>query len=351
MLEREKLDILAQRTLQKLLRDNVLSASAIELVLNDACNLACSYCFETVKTAKRQMPYHIGKAAVDHMLGKPHQDRKEIFFFGGEPFLAWKVMRDLIAYARSLEPDNVRLGLSVTTNATYVPPDAPEILKGQDVGVLVSLDPGKVAHDTERRFRDGRPSFSLARGNAIRLLSAGVYTSVRITVMPKYVGDLYEFVCECVDVGFREIVIGAALPGEWNDESISDFAQVASQVGLLERSLRSQNADTQIRLFDDYKNPVKSCSAGTSLLAISPEGEVYGCSRLLMANKGKGTQKIGDILSFHADKTAQEQISEGTRLSGCAAVNFDENGNVAIRSNTLVKLDNALRAVAQDFFV
>ena len=71
------------------------------------CNLACKYCFaeEGEYHGKREMmSCEVGKAALDFLVRESGNRRNlEVDFFGGEPTLNFQVVKDLVAYGRSLE--------------------------------------------------------------------------------------------------------------------------------------------------------------------------------------------------------------------------------------------------------
>lgn len=342
-----QIDELADGIFGALVSRGKIGISAMELVLNDACNLSCSYCFETKKTSRRFMSYEIGREAIDRLL-HIRDGRKILYFFGGEPFLSWGVMRDLILYSRNLEPENDLLGMSVTTNGTVIPKDAVALINNNQVGVLVSIDPGKDAHDRHRIFKTGRGSYDLVWKNLRHLINNGVYTSVRVTVQPGYTDGLVDLVESCIDAGVMDVIIGASLPSNWDESSISAYVAALERLSIIEKESREKNV-SHVKIFDDYKSSVKTCAAGSTLLAVSPEGKLYGCSRLLMADGGKGVACLGNIKNFSLDSSAQKLIKNGTKLSGCAAVNFDSHGDVLHASKNLIALDDALRIISKKF--
>lgn len=79
------------------------------LCLNVAhtCNLSCEYCFASqgkYNGSRAIMSYEVGKRAIDYLLeNSGHHRNLDIDFFGGEPLMAWKVVKQIVAYARSKE--------------------------------------------------------------------------------------------------------------------------------------------------------------------------------------------------------------------------------------------------------
>ena len=92
------------------IRDRV-SAPIKAMCLNVAhdCNLRCSYCFASTGDLggeRKLMTAETGKKAIDYLL-KYSGDRHnlEMDFFGGEPLMAFDVVKEVVDYARSKEKE------------------------------------------------------------------------------------------------------------------------------------------------------------------------------------------------------------------------------------------------------
>ena len=70
----------------------------VTLTLTQACNLSCTYCYEHHKS-NRRMSVETAKSIVDYEL-KNFADFEGIEFdlFGGEPFLAFDLVREITDY-------------------------------------------------------------------------------------------------------------------------------------------------------------------------------------------------------------------------------------------------------------
>jgi len=343
----EDIEALAERAYNSLIRRGKTGISAMELILNDACNLACSYCFEQ-KSHKRWMPLDIGRQAIDHLLDADSlASCKRLFFFGGEPFLSWPHMRDLADYARTREPSTDSLKIGVTTNGTIYPKDADDVLLRNSIAVLISIDAGKQAHDRHRIYRNGRASFEKVWGNVSRMIAANIEVSVRVSVGPDTLDDVTDFVEKCADANVRNILVGTVVPANWTPDAIRSFTKICRDLSQLNARLRNQDRRSSISLFDG-QTELKDCSAGRSLVSITPEGNVFGCSRLALGDRGRGVHRLTDLHTFKLDPVAVQRIASGTRASGCAAVNFEEHGDVLVPSNSLAQICDAIEPLLKE---
>lgn len=88
------------------------SVKAMCLHVSHDCNLRCEYCFASegdYNCGRKLMSIETAKKAVDYLIenskGRSHI---EIDFFGGEPMMNFDVVKETVAYGRSLEKLSVR---------------------------------------------------------------------------------------------------------------------------------------------------------------------------------------------------------------------------------------------------
>ena len=130
------------------------------------CNLACQYCFaeEGEYHGKRElMSYEVGKKALDFLVANSGNRRNlEVDFFGGEPLMNFQVVKDLVAYGRSLEKEHDKnFRFTLTTNGVLLDDDIMEFANKEMGNVVLSIDGRKEVHDRMRPFRKGAGSYDL----------------------------------------------------------------------------------------------------------------------------------------------------------------------------------------------
>ena len=85
------------------------------------CNLACRYCFAEegeYKGDRSLMSAEVGKAALDFLVSHSgNRHNLEVDFFGGEPTMNFEVVKEIVAYGRSLEEKyDKHFRFTLTTN-------------------------------------------------------------------------------------------------------------------------------------------------------------------------------------------------------------------------------------------
>lgn len=114
------------------------------------CNLDCWYCYENRVKGSRltaeviaQICRHI-EARYDH---SPYKLLK-VSFFGGEPFMNWKGMREIIAFAHTFcESKEIELILDFTTNATLITEAMVDYLSQFTCYFQITLDGAEATHN------------------------------------------------------------------------------------------------------------------------------------------------------------------------------------------------------------
>ena len=130
------------------------------------CNLACQYCFaeEGEYHGRRAlMSYEVGKKALDFLVANSgNREHLEVDFFGGEPLLNWKVVKQLVEYGRSLEEANhKKFRFTLTTNGVLLNDEIMEFCNHEMSNVVLSLDGRREINDKMRPFRNGSGSYDM----------------------------------------------------------------------------------------------------------------------------------------------------------------------------------------------
>jgi uncharacterized protein len=140
------------------------------LVVTEDCNLRCTYCYYAAdyplsrNRTSSQLSVETGRKAIDYFFSQAapkiasNPMRKlAVNFYGGEPLMAQRTLRELTRYAREHSP--AELVFAVTTNGTMLRGEIVDFLVENNFYVLVSLDGGPEDHDRNRVFPGGEGTF------------------------------------------------------------------------------------------------------------------------------------------------------------------------------------------------
>ena len=192
-------------------RQTVVKALCLHIAHD--CNLACRYCFaeEGEYHGRRAlMSYEVGKKALDFLIANSGSRRNlEVDFFGGEPLMNWKVVKDLVKYGREQEKlHNKKFRFTLTTNGVLLNDEVMEFCNKEMGNVVLSVDGRKEVHDYMRPFRKGAGSYDLIMPkfqkfaesrNQDKYYVRGTFTHHNL--------DFSKDVLHLADLGFKQISV------------------------------------------------------------------------------------------------------------------------------------------------
>lgn len=118
------------------------------------CNLCCWYCYENRIPGSRLTPDVVEAIKKNICWEYEHEPYKalKVGFFGGEPFLDFENIQDILSYAKTFcEERNLVLIADFTTNATLITPEKIDFLKDFACQFQITLDGDREVHNTVKR--------------------------------------------------------------------------------------------------------------------------------------------------------------------------------------------------------
>ncbi len=145
-------------------RETVVKALCLHIAHD--CNLKCRYCFaeEGEYHGRRAlMSYEVGRKALDFLVANSgSRVNLEVDFFGGEPLMNWQVVKDLVAYGRSLEePHHKKFRFTLTTNGVLLDDDIIDFANREMANIVLSVDGRKEINDRMRPLAGGQGRYDL----------------------------------------------------------------------------------------------------------------------------------------------------------------------------------------------
>lgn len=266
------------------------SFGSIYIMTTNRCNLRCSYCYETNRSG--DMSLDVAKRTVDWLVGqrgKHNNSSLSLTFFGGEPLLRPKFIRDVVQYSIDSKQNIGRWG--ILTNGTIWDAQARETLlymkeHCEHFTFQVSLDGGAESHDKHRLFANGRNTFSVIMDNVECFKKIIPNMIFRQTVMPSNVdrlADDFKMMYDaCGEHG--NVSLTAIVEGGWEDKSIATYKeQIAKILEMYENSSKSTYFNlldgTLQRLMNHELRRSRGCGAGRTLACVTIDGDIYPCHR------------------------------------------------------------------------
>ncbi|MGF0040087.1 thioether cross-link-forming SCIFF peptide maturase [Peptoniphilaceae bacterium SGI.131] len=272
---------------------------ALCLHVAHTCNLSCEYCFAKQGTYHGEnaiMSFEVAKRAIDFLIeNSGNRKNLEVDFFGGEPLINWKVVKDVVAYARSIEKDhNKNFRFTLTTNGVLLDDEVIEFANREMHNVVLSLDGRKESNDRFRVDINGRGSYDRIVPNFKKLVESRGDKSYYIRgTYTHYNRDFTEDVFHMADLGFRElsmepVVAAGDSPAALTDE---DLPFLFDQYEILAKEMLRREEEGRPFNFYHYTINLQSgpciykriagCGSGTEYMAVTPTGDLFPCHQFV----------------------------------------------------------------------
>ncbi|MBC2724871.1 MAG: 4Fe-4S cluster-binding domain-containing protein [Desulfosporosinus sp.] len=318
------------------------------LLVTEDCNLQCKYCFEGDDKPRKYMTFETAKKAVDYLIQTDEDNENKRFgivFFGGEPLMNFDLIKKVLEYTNSIEQStDVKFWYSITTNGIIFNDEIYNLLKENDFSVLISIDGGKQSHDMNRITKNGAGSYDLVMKNLNFFVNKDEKFSanfaVRHTITKNNYHNLFKDVMSLRNIGFKNINFDPNFEDNWQEEDCitlkSEIEKVARSyydIITLEDGIHITPFDKVIRKLvrPDEK---AFCGAGKTNFAVSAEGDIYICSRLIdekfrLGNVFEGiNQKIADEFVYDSGNHSCSDCDYFGMCYKCLAVNIIHTGSM-----------------------
>ena len=336
-------------------RSRVIKALCLHVA--HTCNLNCSYCFASqgkYHGERALMSFEVGRRALDFLVENSGDRRNlEVDFFGGEPLMNWQIVKDLVAYARSIEKDaGKNFRFTLTTNGVLLDDEVTEFCNREMHNVVLSLDGRKEVNDRFRVDVAGNGSYERIVPNFQRFVAArgdksyymrGTYTHYN----PDFTNDLFHM----SDLGFTELSMEPVVcaPGDPCALTEEDFPVLCEQYELLAKDMLRRWREGRPITFYHYMIDLKhgpcvykrisGCGSGTEYMAVTPWGELFPCHQFV----GDPKYSLGNIWDGVTNTAAQDEFRHCNAYSrpdckdcwarlycsgGCAANSYHATGSI-----------------------
>ena len=296
---------------------------ALCLHIAHSCNLNCAYCFASqgkYQGERALMSFEVGKRALDYLIENSGTRRNlEVDFFGGEPLMNFQVVKDPVAYARSIEKEKGKnFRFTLTTNGVLVDDDVIEFANRECSNVVLSLDGRKEIHDRYRVDYAGKGSWEkivpkfqkfVEARNGKNYYMRGTFTHAN----PDFLKDIQQM----LDLGFTELSMEPVVcaPGDEAALTMEDLPIVLEQYERLAELMLQKDKEGDPFTFYHYMidltggpciyKRISGCGSGTEYMAVTPWGDLYPCHQFV----GDEKFKLGNIWDGVTNKEIQGEFA------------------------------------------
>ncbi len=306
----KRLKIVKTNLNKEKIQQNIKNVEQIIFSITNDCNLQCKYCvyngeyaFER-KRSQLSLSYEIAQKGLKYiftLIGKRHNQSLSICFYGGEPILQFKILKEIVRFARLLFK-NWKLSFYVTTNGTRLNKEIIDFFIENNFTILISIDGPQYSHDSKRQYPGGKGSFNDTWNNIKKLRNINKeYYLEKVFFSIVYSNDLplfevYRFFTENKIINKNSIRFGMVNP--YNTSYYQKYPkhpdyqkdlnavqmmikQKLKRKGRLEYAIEKNIADLEILQLNNksFSTLAGSCDFSKKLL-IDPAGKFHICEKM-----------------------------------------------------------------------
>ncbi|MCY0965906.1 radical SAM/SPASM domain-containing protein [Parathalassolituus penaei] len=312
----------------------------IQLILANACNFGCTYCFEGVQGKEMSVDDEITKVEESRIIAKDsikvniedsmyaskerfeHQyspknrsmkpedgvayvesalkvARSEgirevmVQFFGGEPMLNWRTIKAVLERFGRGEKDDMIIHYSTVTNGSLITDEVSKTFSEYEVAVCVSVDS---PNSPSRPLKNGDDSMPVVMQGLRKLQQYNNRVALNSALTSATWDDFNEGIVDlAVDVGAKEIGVvvdfAPTFYSEYGADNIVDrlwnVVQYGRKNGVVLTGYWHQIFQVMLGFDTVSYRGFKNCSAKGAQFSIEPNGSVFACKA--------GSTLLGDI--------------------------------------------------------
>jgi uncharacterized protein len=330
----------------------------IELLLNEDCNLRCTYCYITGKNNKRKMTFETAKQAVDFVLADTYISKAETVIWqlgGGEALMEIDIIdtiSDYIKYAMYINNhpwfDSYMFNIGSNGLLFNTPKVQRYIQKNMyHVYIAITIDGTREKHDTSRVFADGSGSYDKVVKNIDLWQKQFPFWKVtKSTYSHADLPYLKDSIINLWNLGITYVMANVVFEDVWEEgddiifeNQLKELADYALEHELWrEKTVRFFAPEIGFPYNDDELES-SFCGSGKHMLIIDCEGKIYPCNRFAdMSLNNKESLCVGDIyhglnhdkmrsvLSFSVNTVSNQNCINcevGMGCAYCAGFNYD----------------------------
>ncbi|ONI45313.1 hypothetical protein AN641_00565 [Candidatus Epulonipiscioides gigas] len=269
----------------------VLTIKCITLILVQACNLACGYCYaqEGEYADKGIMSKEVALNAIDYLL-ENSGDRQDLYitFFGGEPLLCFELIKEIVAYCKSKEKTSGKnFKYNMTTNGTLLTNEISQFIIKNKISTMISIDGDIEQHDSKRYYKNGNGCYNEIIEKTTYLREQK-YLSARATISDSNL-ELKKIFEHLAVLDFKSIPMAPAYNLLTDNEHKLYVKELNNLCNYFENLLKSDITKAKkLRILwkvitNIHNGSIRytACGAGINGIAIDINGNFYPCHRFV----------------------------------------------------------------------
>jgi radical SAM protein with 4Fe4S-binding SPASM domain len=254
----------------------------VDLLLTNACNLSCTYCYEQHNKDVGRFTTQTIKQVWDWLLSINDLKGKYLQFFGGEPLIHKKLILDFLRENREEVMEKAAAGIqtvSITTNGLLLTDEfLDEYFSIPGVKMMISLDTTDWTKDHRGITETQMATLLNTIEKVAKRVSDPKNLAIRATIGREVAGQIKEFWTELYRRGARQLIFHPLILSygqgyiEWNPEEWHTFTSDIRSI------IQSSRDMVYFQVAEGVGTKGKTnCLVGSDEIAVDASGDFSGC--------------------------------------------------------------------------
>jgi radical SAM protein with 4Fe4S-binding SPASM domain len=269
------------------------------LILTNACNLSCTYCFEQHKKDYGRFTLEKLDQMYHFLLDCNNDDGKLFQFFGGEPLSQKKLILDFCrTYKEKLSANNMRVRVSIVTNALLMTPEfVKEYFDYDFTQVVISLDTDDAKSDQREISQKGIDHIFNMLALIPKEKKDEHQVCIRCTINQESVPRLAGYIERLYGHGIRNMIIHPLI-----------LSRTAGAIVWDDNLWNQMHRDIvqSLEKFPDFKitwaegvgtKGNSNCMVGSDMISMDASGDFSGCYFFTNIKESFGDTMLGNLFN------------------------------------------------------
>lgn len=225
----------------------------------------------------------------------PHlSEEYYINFYGGEPLLCYSLIKKTVSFLNQKNTEIKKKAIyTITTNGSLVTRETIDFFNKNKFSVELSFD--GLVQDIQRKKGSSEKIIACIH----ELLNySDIDLEINSVFTPQTVDYLSESIKYIMDLGVRNINFSLSIVESWDQMSLLKLESELTKLRKIVLAYYKQKRNIPVLNYrEDPAKGIFYCAAGKDRLAITPEGEVWGC--FLFPDYFKGRENSSEYQKFY----------------------------------------------------
>ena len=250
----------------------------IDINVTSTCNLACTYCsegYECGLSTAYEENTSLTLENVEDFMNKISDPKKEIYFWGGEPFVNWEFCKGVI---EKFKHDS-NYNFFFYTNGVYLKKYLKDLVRlntesNGRINIQVSYD-GKPVNDITRIDKAGNPSSAMVKMNYLAAKEAGLKIKLKSVLTAEHFHLVYEAFLDVIELDENYF----PTPDMYSQLTWEEFQPKLEElkIGLGKIAKHIYKHKMPPEKFGWFQQSRALCASGINYMSVDLNGDISPC--------------------------------------------------------------------------